>query len=174
MHTLKIHHHSGKSQSWWSGNAWCYAFTPICQLISISCIKSDELLADGSKSCWLSCHILVKCIACIESSPASKHWDTHTNYSTTENQSFRFTPSLLLGWAMASALIRFYGVFELNKSNSMPVHIITKMLTTTSKQRNENLVLYHVKWNTQKSTSPSTGSSPAPLTHSHTLDQRGR
>lgn len=94
-------------------------------------------------TCWLN------------ASHASRHQSSTDTHKTTELKINRFVShylsfsrSCLDGQMRVHALIKFYGIFELHKSNSVPVHIITKTLTKR-KKRNENLVLYRVKWNTK-------------------------
>lgn len=141
-------HHSGELDVAAEAGTWC-SFTPICQLISISCIKSDELLLMVRKAVGCLVTFLVKCIACILYNQHQHiHKRTEKSIVPFHASSLALSLFLLLRWANESALIKFYGIFELHKSNSVPVHIITKMLTTTTtttttmKKRNENLVLY--------------------------------
>lgn len=145
MHT-KIHHHiSGEPQRVTEAGerTQCVcAFTPICQLISISCIKSDELLLMARKA--VGCLVTFWLYALHASNRPNIDTPTQTR-KRTENQSLHSSLSLsCVVWPNESALIKFYGIFELHKSNSVPVHIITKTLTTTTTMKKEMKISFYI------------------------------
>lgn len=68
----------------------------------------------------------------------------NASHAPTSNRSFRFSFQVL--WWLVSALIKFYGIFELHKSNSVPVHNHENMESSRKRtHRNENLVYLPTK-----------------------------
>lgn len=129
----KIHHHSGGVSSWRGNHG---VFVHIHTNLSTYFHKLHQIrriAVDSWKSCWLSCHFLVKLHR------IAAYTDTlNTEKSIVSFHTLSLAYKMIyLSFALderepASALIKFYGIFEMHKSNSVPVHIITKTLTMTT------------------------------------------
>lgn len=91
---------------------WDFAFTPICQLISISRTKSDELLLMARKA--------VGCLVTFWLN--ASHALTIDRSISLARFFFCSTRADAVTSVLARTLIKFYGIFKLHKSNSVPVH----------------------------------------------------
>lgn len=133
----KIHHHSGGVGSWRGNHGVLVHIHTNLSTYFHKLHQIRRIAVDGSKSCWLSCHFLVKLhrIAAYTDTPSET---LNTEKSIVSFHTLSLAHKMIhLSFASderepASALIKFYGIFEMHKSNSVPVHIITKTLTTTT------------------------------------------